>query len=192
MARARAAWPVKLFAGLLSGDPDLLRRARQLLARSFGPVDLESDVWPFDHTDYYAGEMGPDLKRWFLSFERLVPPDLLADIKLETNAVEQQIAADCLLPDIARPVNIDPGYLDLTKLVLATTKDRGHRIYLGQGIYAEVTLQYADGRWQIYPWTYPDYAQAARHAYFTQVRERFREQRRALKGAPGDGHEESS
>jgi len=192
MARPRAARPVKLFAGLLSGDVDLLRRARQLLTRRLGPVDLESDVWPFDQTDYYAAEMGPDLKRWFVSFATLVPPDGLAEIKLETNAVEERIAGDCLLPDISRPVNIDPGYLDLTKLVLATTKDRGHRIYLGQGIYAEVTLQYAEGRWQTHPWTYPDYAQAACHAFFVQVRERFRAQRRALETAPGDGRQEAS
>lgn len=180
MARPRLAKPVKLFVGLLSGDPDLLRRSRQLLSRRWGSVDLESELWPFDQTDYYREEMGPDLRRWFLSFGPLVSPDHLPEIKLETNALEQQIAADCLLPDIARPVNIDPGYLDLTKLVLATTKDRGHRIYLGHGIYAEVTLQYAHSAWQTMPWTYPDYTRAEYHAFFIRMRERYREQH----GAP--------
>jgi hypothetical protein len=180
MAQPRPAAPVKLFAGLLSGDPDLLRRARQLLSRALGPVDFESDCWPFDQTDYYADEMGPGLQRWFLGFAELVRPDRLAEIKRITNDLEQQIAADCLLPDIPRPVNIDPGYLDLTKLVLATTKDRGHRIYLGQGIYAEVTLQYSHNAWQTLPWTYPDYTRPEYHAFFTRLREQLHEQRRAL------------
>jgi len=177
MSIPRTAQPVKLFAGLLSGDLDLLRRARQLLARRFGPVDLESDIWPFDHTDYYAAEMGPGLQRCFYAFRPLVNPDRLVEIKHETNALELEIAEQCLLSDIPRPVNIDPGYLDLTKLVLATTKDRGHRIYLGHGIYAEVTLQYARNAWQTFPWTYPDYAQPDYHAFFLKLRELYRQQR---------------
>jgi hypothetical protein len=186
MARPRPAKPVKLFAGLLSGDVDLLRRARQLLTRRWGPIDLASDFWPFDQTDYYTPEMGPGLQRWFLSFENLVPPDHLAEIKLETNALEQRLAEDCLLADIPRPVNIDPGYVDLTKLVLATTKDRGHRIYLGHGIYAEVTLQYAHGTWQTLPWTYPDYTRPEYHAFFTRIRERYHQPPPGLAAAAGD------
>ena len=180
MARPHPPAPVKLFVGLLSGDPDLFRRARQLLGRAFGAVDCESDHWPFDQTDYYAQEMGAGLQRCFLGFSPLISPDRLAEIKRTTNALEEQIAADCLLPDIPRPVNIDPGYLDLTKLVLATTKDRGHRIYLGAGIYAEVTLQYAHNVWQTLPWTYPDYTRPEYHAFFTQLRAQLHERRRAL------------
>jgi len=180
MAEPRAPQPVKLFAGLLAGDPDLLRRARQLLARRFGPVDAESDVWPFDQTDYYEVEMGPHLQRWFISFEPLIGADQLVSIKHETNALEQEIAAQCLESEIRRPVNIDPGYVDLTKLVLATTKDRGHRLYLSHGIYAEVTLQYVGGAWQTQPWTYPDYARPEVHAFFVRLRERLRAQRHAL------------
>jgi hypothetical protein len=174
MGQPRTPAPVKLIAGLLGGDLDLLRRARQLLIRRYGPVDLESDFWPFNETDYYTAEMGPDLQRWFLSFEQLVRPDLLADIKHEANALEQQIAEQTLLPDIARPVNIDPGYIDLHKLVLATTKDAGHRIYLGHGIYAEVTLQFAHAGWQTRPWTYPDYTRPEYHAFFARVRDTYR------------------
>lgn len=176
MAQPRPARPVKLFVGLLSGDRDLLRRARQLLTRRFGPVDLESDIWPFDSTDYYRDQMGPNLQRSFISFAGLVPPDQLADVKLETNALEAEIADQCLRPEAPRPVNIDPGYLDLTKLVLATTKDRGHRIYLRNGIYAEVTLQYAQGAWQALPWTYPDYRRPEYHAYFARLRTRYHDQ----------------
>jgi hypothetical protein len=187
MGKPQRPQPVKLIVGLLSGDVDLLLRARQLLTRRWGPVDLESDLWPFDTTDYYEPQMGPGLQRRFLSFAETVAPDRLLEIKHETNAVEQQIADQCLLPDIPRPVNIDPGYIDLTKLVLATTKDRGHRVYLGHGIYAEVTLQFVGGAWQPLPWTYPDYRRPEYHAFFAQVRERLRQQRAAAwesSGAP--------
>ncbi|MGD8453172.1 MAG: DUF4416 family protein [Phycisphaerae bacterium] len=180
MARPRAAQPVKLVIGLLSGDQDLLRRARHLLSREYGDVDTESDVWPFTMTDYYEPEMGPGLRRWFLSFQRLIRPEALAEIKRHTNELEQTIAADCLRPDCPRPVNIDPGYLDLARLILATTKDRAHRIYVGLGIYAEVTLQFAQGAWQPASWTYPDYRQTTYHAFFDGVRERYRSQLKQL------------
>lgn len=184
MARPRAPQPVKLICGLLGADLGLLRRARQLLTRRFGPADLESDIWPFARTDYYQEEMGPDLKRLFLSFDGLTPPDALAGIKLETNAIEAQIAEQCSGLGFARPVNLDPGYVDLAKLVLATTKDRSHRIYIGQQMYAEVTLHFVEGRWQTWPWTYPDYRQAHYHEFFRRVRERLREQRRRLHEPP--------
>lgn len=179
MARPRAPQPVKLLCGLLSNDRDLLQRAQQLLRKRFGPVDLESDTWPFDQTDYYEAEMGAGLERRFVCFEQPTTPDALPDIKIETNALEQQIADDCLLPDIARPVNIDPGYIDLSKLVLASTKDSSHRVYLGRGIYAEVTLRYNHGQWVEHPWTYPDYRSPAYHTYFSEVREQLRRQRAA-------------
>lgn len=183
MARPRTPQPVKLFVGLLSGDPDLLRRARQLLKRRLGPIESESDLWPFNHTDYYEPEMGPDLQRWFLSFEQLVDPGALATIKLETNALEAQIADQCLTPGHARPVNIDPGYVDLAKLVLATTKDRGHRIFIGHGIYAEVTLLFERDAWRALPWTYPDFGRSEYYPFFLGLRERLRQQR----AAGGDG-----
>jgi len=184
MARPRVPQPVKLICGLLGGDVDLLRRARQLLARRFGPVDLESDVWPFDHTDYYREQMGPDLKRLFVSFEPLAAPDALVGIKHETNALEQRLAEQCCGLEIPRPVNLDPGYIDLTKLVLATAKDRAHRIYLGQRTYAEVTLLFVSGRWEACPWTYPDYRQPHYHEFFSRVRERLRQQRRQAPATP--------
>lgn len=191
MGAPRRPQPVKLFCGLLSGDVDLLRRARQFLVRRFGPTDLESEVWPFRDTRYYAEEMGPDLLRCFLSFRPLIQPHALAEIKLETNAIEAEIADQCLRPDVSRPVNIDPGYLDPGKIVLATVKDRSHRIYIGQGIYAEVTLYYADQAWRAWPWTYPDYQRAEYHAYFQAVRQRLLEQRREPPAAPSDRGEET-
>jgi hypothetical protein len=176
MGKPRQPRPVKLLVGLLGSDPDLLRRARQLLVKRFGPADLESEFWPFDTTDYYADEMGSGLQRWFLSFGQLIGPERLVEIKHETNALEQQIAEATLLPDILRPVNLDPGYIELSRLVLASTKDNAHRVYLGHGIYAELTLLYAHGDWQALPWTYPDYRKSEYHRFFTKVRERLREQ----------------
>lgn len=186
MARPRAPQPVKLLCGLLSGDVDLLRRARQLLVRRLGPTDLESDVWPFSQTDFYEEEMGSDLKRQFLSFAEPVPPEALVGIKHETNTIEAEIAEQCAGLEIARPVNLDPGYVDLGKLVLATTKDRSHRIYVGQRMYAEVTLHFMNGGWQAWPWTYPDYLRAEYHEFFLRMRERLRAQRRErAEGAGG-------
>ncbi len=190
MAQPHAPHPVKLFVGLLSGDVDLLRQTRQLLTSDYGAIDAESERWPFDQTDYYEAEMGPDLERWFLTFERLISPADLAGIKHATNALEQQLAAEHGSAAIARPVNIDPGYLDLSKLVLATTKDAGHRLYIGEKMHGEVTLQYQDGGWQTRPWTYPDFTRHQYHEFFASVRTRYRLQRRAALAA--EAHDRSA
>ncbi len=183
MGRARTAQPVKLFCAMLSADPDLRRRARHLLARTYGPIDLECHGLPFDETDYYAEEMGANLVRSFVAFERLIRGDDLATIKRETNQLEDDLASACAALDTRRPVNLDPGYVDLSRTVLATTKDRAHRIYLGAGIYAEVTLQFANGAWQPQPWTYASYRNPAYHAFLEQVRARLADQRRAADAA---------
>jgi len=184
MGRPRAARPVKLFCGLLGGDVDLLRRARYLLVKRFGPIDLESALLDFDQTEYYAEEMGGDLKRRFVSFERLISPDRLAEFKHETNALEHGIADDCVALDIARPVNLDPGYVHTSKLVLASTKDAAHRIHIGSNMYAEITLQFTHGAWRTLGWTYPDYRLASYHEYFDKVRDRLLEQCRAARTDP--------
>lgn len=174
MGRPRAPLPVKLVVGLLSADPDLLRRARQLLTRAFGAVDAESELWPFVHTAYYRETMGEPLVRQFVSFAAGISPERIAEIKGLTNAIEATIADEALAIEHPRPVNLDPGYVDLSKLVLATTKDRSHRVYLSGGIYAEVTLQYSEGAWRSNPWTYPDYASPLYHTFFAHVREMLR------------------
>jgi hypothetical protein len=176
MGKPRPARPVKLLVGLLGGDPDLLRRARQLLVRRFGPVDAESDLRPFDQTDYYQEKWGPAAAR-FLGFASLIPPDQLADIKLRPTQSKDDRGGLCGCWT-SRAREHRPGYLDLSKLVLATTKDRAHRIYLGHGIYAEVTLQYAQGAWQVLPWTYPDYRGPEYHAFFSRLRDQYHQQQR--------------
>ena len=164
----------KLIVGLLAGDDDLLREAARRVKREFGEIDLRSECWPFEATDYYRDELGDDILRQFVSFEALISQDRLAEIKRTTNDLEQCFCDDLAVASTARPVNIDPGVITLAKLVLATTKDHAHRIYLGQGIHAEVTLRYVDGKWTPWPWTYPDYAASTYHPFFDQVREMLR------------------
>ena len=168
---------VYLIVGLLSAWPDLFARAQERLSARFGPVLRESEIVPFDFTDYYSPEMGEDLLRKFLAFERPIPPADLPEIKLWTNDLEKSFAGSEF--PVPRPVNIDPGYVTPAKLVLATTKDYGHRIYLDLGICAEVTLTYTKGAFRPMPWTYPDYRTEAYREFFESVRTDILEQERA-------------
>jgi len=176
MARILSPSPVKLFVAMLASRPEGFDRAEQLLADRYGPVDHRSDPLPFDFTRYYQREMGPSLLRRFVSFRDLALPGHLAAIKCATNEMEQ-VLARALHAAVPRPVNLDPGYLDAAKVVLASAKDYTHRLYLADGIYAEVTLHYREGRWQPWPWTYPDYRTEAYHAFFATVRETYLTQR---------------
>jgi len=143
---------VKLFFGFISKDEDLFLEIERILSKKFGPIDFTSKIIPFDYTGYYHDELGDGLKRKFISVKRLIAPEKLADIKLLTNKIENKFSFHK-----KRRINIDPGYVSGGKLVLATTKDYGHRVYLGKGIFAEVTLFYQDGTFNPWPWTYPDY-----------------------------------
>ncbi|MEF8725866.1 MAG: DUF4416 family protein [Candidatus Bipolaricaulota bacterium] len=167
--------PVKLFTGLLTGQIENLGKVEEELEENFGPIDEKSPLIPFNYTDYYRSEMGKGLMRKFVSFRNLVSPETLPGIKLKTNEIEQDFS-DSGEFNVPRPVNIDPGYVGLSKLVLATTKNYSHRIYLGKGIYAEVTLQYKDGSFQHQPWTYPDYRSNEYIAYFDKLREKYKQQ----------------
>ena len=174
MGVIRPPKPVQLICGMFSNDPDLMARAVQLMRKMFGPTDEVTERWPFASTEYYELEMGDGLERQFAAFERLVNPEELPYIKRQTNDLENRICTDCGLPPDSRRVNLDPGYLSLGKLVLATTKDASHRVYLRDGIYAESTLYFMDGHWQARPWTYPDFAAETYHPFFDGVRERLK------------------
>ena len=176
MGSTRPPKRVKLFCGLLTGDQDLFAQARRRLGAPFGPVDLVSDIWPFDATDYYADEMGENIKRQFVFFEELASIERLPEVKRLTNALELRFCDELALPQATRPINIDPGYMTLSKLILATTKDYSHRLYLGSGIYGEVTLHFENGDWKPWPWTYPDYAADTYHAFFRQARRLYKGQ----------------
>ena len=175
MGTAREPQPVRLVVSLLTGELGLLARTRESLSAAFGPIDFGSELLPFDHTDYYAPEFGPGLQRQIVTFERLIPPTMLPAIKRQTNDLEWSTAESD-----RRRINIDPGYLSLNKLVLATTKDHAHRLYLGHGIYGEVTLSYQRGHFRPWPWTYPDYGSERYCLLFEHLRLRYRLQLRAL------------
>jgi hypothetical protein len=175
MGTAREPQPVKLIASLLTGDPGLFAPVREALVAPWGAIDLQSEFLPFEHTDYYTAELGPALQRQILVFERLISPAELPAAKGLANELEQSLAAGG-----RRRVNIDPGYVSLGKLVLASTKDHAHRLYLGQGVYGEVTLAYQQGRFRPWPWTYPDYGSEEYCALFARIRERYKAQLRSL------------
>jgi len=174
--------PVKLMVGILASDERCLAAARESLGSTLGTCDLVSDIWSFDQTDYYAEQMGPHILRQFISIERLIDPGQLASIKHQTNALEQHLAATLGLP-FPRPVNLDPGIIEPSKLILATTKNYAHRIYIGQRMYAEVTLVYDKGQWRPLPFTYPDYRRQEYFDFFSQVRFRLVQQLRDQVGS---------
>lgn len=143
------------------------------LEKQCGKIALRSEAFEHRETTYYESTMGPDLKKWFVVFAGRADSARLADWKLATNALEAEYAALGRHAE-PRPLNLDPGYVTEAKLVLATTKDRDHRIYLRDGIFAEVTLHYQAGQWRKHPWTYPDYQRPDFHAFFTRCREYLR------------------
>jgi hypothetical protein len=137
--------------------------------KTWGPVALESPAFEFTQTDYYQPTMGPGLRKIFWLFENRWDPSGLPDVKILTNRWEEEYAATAGLAE-PRPLNLDPGYLSLAKLVLASTKDHSHRIYLRQGIYAEITLSYSQQRWQARPWTFADYRREDYQQFFLRGR----------------------
>lgn len=130
----------------------MLNKLITLLTENFGPVDFESELLEFNYTDYYNLEMGNKIERFFLSFQNLIDPENLSDIKILTNEIENSF-----LIDSQRKVNLDPGMLSVKRFILATSKDNGHRIPMKNGIYGEVTLLFINKNFQALPWTYIDY-----------------------------------
>ena len=167
--------PVKLIIGILAANQDCLQAAIEAITSEFGKADLISDIWPFTQTDYYNKETGGNILRQFVSIEPLVDLGRLAKIKHQTNELEQKLATKLNL-DLSRPVNLDPGVIEPSKLVLATTKNYSHRVYIGGKMYAEVTLIFDKGSWRPLPYTYPDYRQKCYHDFFSKVRKRLLEQ----------------
>jgi hypothetical protein len=147
----------------------------EAIVAEFGRTDFVSDIWPFDKTDYYKDQTGENILRQFASIEKLIDPGKLAKIKHRANRLEQKLAGQLAL-DLYRPVNLDPGIIEPSKLVLATTKNYSHRIYIGKKMYAEVTLTFDKGHWQPLPYTYPDYRQQCYFDFFDKVRTRLLEQ----------------
>ncbi len=163
--------PEKLVIGVLTSREGSVEDILDVLRRDHGPADLVTEPFPFTFTHYYDAEMGEGIRRFFVSFERLVPPDTLSAVKLSTNARE-----DLFLRASGRTVNLDPGLLCLSRFVLATTKEGSHRIPLSGGIYGEVTLMYEKGSFRPRPWTYPDYRSGPYIDILNRIRAMYRDQ----------------
>jgi len=181
MGTPHAHPPTLLLMAAFSRHAEALEWARRRAESRFGPIALASPAFDFDQTHYYDAEMGPGLKKCFWAFANPFDPGQLAEIKLETNRWEDEYAERGEHPE-PRPLNLDPGYLTLGKLVLASTKDFAHRIYLRDGIYAEVTLFYRRHQWEHHQFTFADYRRADYQAFFSQCRDRLHE---LLRRSPG-------
>jgi hypothetical protein len=174
MGNIRTPIPVKLFIGVLTSIPEILPKVEERLAELFGTVEVRSVLFPFDLTQYYDQTMGTPIYRCFISFTELMEPSTIAGIKIKTNEMEAAFAEE--FQNVQRPVNLDPGYLEQSKIVLASTKNFYHRILISQGIYAEVTLHFEKGEWRSFPWTFPDFKANRYHSFFMSLRERYRNQ----------------
>lgn len=176
MGEIRKHPPVKLITGIIAADTGILSSAEALLSQKFGDIDFRSETLPFDYTEYYIREMGQNLVRKFISFERLIQPETIVEVKLFTNQLEREF----LYPDSTRRrINLDPGYITAAKLVLASTKDHIHRIYLRDGVYLENTLYMEKKTFRPWQWTYPDYRSDKYIEIFNEIRRIYMEQLRS-------------
>ncbi len=173
MGEIRQPPVVQLTMGLLLGQEASLDMVKARLEKEFGPVERQSEPIDFTYTDYYQDELGSQVQRLFLAFQQFVSSADLPFIKNRTNAIEMEMAVAG-----KRRVNIDPGYITPSKLVLATTKDGSYRVYLDKGIYAQPMLYFEKGTFHPWTWAYPDYKDHSSIAFFTEVRNRFQEKSR--------------
>ncbi|SLM30118.1 conserved hypothetical protein [Desulfamplus magnetovallimortis] len=160
--------PAKLVISLFMNSREIFDKVAPLLESEFGAISMVSPWFDFDYTDYYYREMGAPLFRRVAVFKELIEQADLARIKLVTNGIEKHWEADG-----RRAINIDPGYLLLSRFILATGKDYSHRIYIGNGIYGDLTLMYKKGGFHSLDWTYPDYASADMQAFLQKVRDEY-------------------
>ncbi len=153
-----------LIIGVLVSD-NVWKNVEEILIRKFGKISHRTEPINFTFTDYYNEEMGDEIKRFWIAFSKLIYENNLADIKNTTITIEKEFSLNG-----KRMINLDPGYLNLSRLILASTKDFSHRIYLRDGIYGEITLIYRNKTFSILPWTYPDYASDIAVDFFKKVR----------------------
>ena len=166
----------KLIVGVIYNDPDIYKRAIEMLTDAFGEIDGESERFSFsrEFSDYYDSELGGEGMRVILSFKNLVAPERQAEIKSMTNEMEKQLSTKS-----GRLINLDPGFINHGRLMLATTKKAGFRIPLSDGIYTELTLFWAKGSWHKLPWTYRDYQSERVQKFITEVRRSYLAERKA-------------
>ena len=174
MGEIRQHEPVLLILAAFSRHDSAIHWSHARAEQAWGPVALKSEQFDFQETRFYESTMGQGIQKVFFAFEQLIDPAELVEFKHRTNAWESEFREQGK-NDEERPLNLDPGYLTEAKLVLATTKDRDHRLYLDRGIFAEVTLSYQSHQWQSLPWTYPDYRRPDYHQFFTRCRDYLRQ-----------------
>ena len=173
MAAIEIIEPVVRVCAVISKDPAAIEWGIDKLRQDWGTVAHQSDPLPFHANGFYDEHMGTDLRKVFVAFADLCEPGGLADWKHATIQLEKAYAAISDL-DVVRPLNLDSGYVTQAKLVLATTKDRDHRLYLRDGIFAEVTLNYVGKKWIHHRWSYPDYRTEKVAAFVQACREQVR------------------
>lgn len=175
MGIAKKPQKVLLTITIFSSSKELIEKSKECLQKKFGKIALESELFNFNETAYYEKEMGDNLKLQIVSFEKLISPKKIALIKIKTNKIEKKLHAFAIkklnIKNIKRSINLDPGYITPNKFVLATTKDAGHRIYLGKGIFAEATLSYTHKSWQTHSYTYLNYKNKDYQAFLSTLRD---------------------
>jgi hypothetical protein len=172
MGKIKPHPPVKIFTALTFISSFDLRPVFEELTSHFSPIESKSHIYDFsEFTHYYQKEMGAELNKTFVVFSELYQPDQLPHIKIKTNQIEKKYATKG-----KRRVNIDPGYLTPAKIVLATTKNYSHRIYLAHDIYGDLHLYFHQGSFRKQPWTYPDYQQQEIILFFNKIRQSYLEQ----------------
>lgn len=174
MSRPSIPKPVKFLVSLIAGDPHLITDAAEELSRAYGRIDYMTACIPFTATSYYQPEMGEGLARRLITFENLLGPERLPEIKRYTDTLEARYAKS----DGKRTVNLDPGYITLYHLILATNKKFAHRPYLRDGVYADMTLIYRKRSFHPLAWTFPDYGSPELIGILNRLRERYRMQLR--------------
>ncbi|MBU0517224.1 MAG: DUF4416 family protein [Proteobacteria bacterium] len=182
MSRLVEPTPAKLVVGVIYALQDVFEAALCRLVDCLGEVDILGARLAFDQTDYYTPEMGPGLWRRLAAFRDLIDPGTLGPIKRRTAMIEAEFSKQG-----RRQVNLDPGSVTLERLVLATGKNFVHRVYLGQGVYADLTLVFERGRWRPLPWTYPDYAGEELRSQLEMIRRKLKHQLSEIKRLPGEG-----
>ncbi|MBN1577736.1 MAG: DUF4416 family protein [Chitinispirillaceae bacterium] len=171
MAQPEQPLPVKYLIAVLYRDGDFLVRVKKDLVARWGRIDFEGDDHPFDVTDYYEPEMGTPLQRRLLAFETLYLPTLIVEMKLQCNDLETALAYDG-----KRMVNLDAGYLDYNKYLLASAKEAGQKIYLDRGIYADLSGRYKAGKYRPFEWSFPDFRDGRYDKELLEIRRLYREQ----------------
>ncbi len=168
----RNVQPVKLFCGIIASDMKLMEKAINIMEKRFSKTDCRSKLMDFDKTRYYVEEMGEGLKKYFVSFTKLIRMEQMPDIKIFTNHLEEKLSRN----KNKRDINLDPGYMTLANVTLATTKPFQHRVYIGKGIYLENTLRFRNKQYTDWEWTFPDHRTEEYKSWFMEMRKIYRAQ----------------